>query len=89
MQDAHAGNGREEEDGAAGAGGDHVAGAGLGDEEGPGEVDVEEGAEHGRVIGFRFDVGASVCEQRDFEWAENESMQCMDGIRWMDGWIDA
>ena len=45
VQDAEAGDGGEEEDGAAGAGGDHMAGAGLGDEEGAGEVGVEEVAE--------------------------------------------
>ena len=60
VQDAEAGDGGEEDDGAAGAGGDHVAGAGLGDEEGAGEVDVEESAEHGRVVGFGFDVGTFV-----------------------------
>lgn len=58
MQDAEAGDGGEEEDGAAGAGGDHVAGAGLGDEEGAGEVGVEEVAEEGCVVGLRFYVGA-------------------------------
>ena len=62
MQDAEAGNGREEQDGAAGAGGDHVASACLGDEEGTGEVDIEELAEHGGVVGFGFDIGAVVGE---------------------------
>ncbi len=63
MQDTEAGDGREEKDGAAGAGGDHVASAGLGDEEGACEVDVEEFAEQGRVVGFGFDVGA--CASRE------------------------
>ena len=58
MQDAEAGDGREEDDGAACAGGDHVAGAGLGHEEGARKVDVEEVAELARVVGFGFDVGA-------------------------------
>ena len=35
-----------------------TAGAGLGDEEGAGEVDVEEAAEFGGVVGFGFYVGA-------------------------------
>lgn len=62
VQDAGGGDGGEEDDGAAGAGGGggghHVAGAGLGDEEGAREVGVEEGAEEGRVVGFGFYVGA-------------------------------
>ena len=58
VQDTEAGDGREEHDGAAGAGGDHVVGAGLGDEEGACEVDVEEVAELARVVGFGSDVGA-------------------------------
>lgn len=60
VEDAEAGDGGEEDDGAAGAGGDHAAGAGLGDEEGAGEVDVEEGAEGGGVVGFGFDVGTGL-----------------------------
>ena len=35
-----------------------MAGAGLGHDEGAGEVDVEEAAELARVVGFGFDVGA-------------------------------
>ena len=58
VQDAEARDGREEDDGATRAGGDHVAGAGLGHDEGAGEVDVEKAAELGRVVGFCFDVGA-------------------------------
>ena len=58
MQDAEARNGGEEYDGAPGAGGDHVPGAGLGHEERAGQVDVEELAEQGGVVGFGFDVGA-------------------------------
>ena len=61
MQDPAAGDGGEEDDGPAGAGGDHVARAGLGHEEGAREVDVEEGAEHGGVVRFGFDVGALWC----------------------------
>lgn len=61
MQDPGAGDGGEEDDGPAGAGGDHVARAGLGHEEGAREVDVEEGAEHGGVVRFGFDVGALWC----------------------------
>lgn len=57
VEDAEAGDGGEEDDGAAGAGRDHAAGAGLGDEEGAREVDVEEGAEGSGVVGFGFDVG--------------------------------
>ena len=64
VQDAEAGNGGEEDDGAFGLGGHHVAGAGLGDEEGAGEVDVEQGAEHGGVVGFGFDVGAFWVRER-------------------------
>lgn len=60
VQDAEAGNGGEEDDGAPRAGGDHAAGAGLGDEEGAREVDVEEGAEGGGVVGFGFDVGTGL-----------------------------
>ena len=58
VQDAETRNGREEYDGAAGAGGDHVPGAGLGHEERAGQVDVEELAEQGGVVRFGFDVGA-------------------------------
>lgn len=58
MQHARPGDGGDEDDGAA-SGADHVAAAGLGDEEGTGEVDVEEPAEHGRVVGFGFDVRAA------------------------------
>lgn len=70
VEDAEAGDGGEEDDGAARrpvsvavavavavAGEYHAAGAGLGDEEGAGEVGVEEGAEEGGVVGFGFDVG--------------------------------
>lgn len=64
MQDAGAGDGRQENDGAAGLGSDHVASAGLGDEERTGEVDVEEIAEHDGVVGFGFDVGACVIGER-------------------------
>ncbi len=38
-----------------------TAGAGLGDEERAGEVDVEEVAELGGVVGFGFYVGAFLC----------------------------
>ena len=58
VQDAETRDGGEEDDGAAGAGGDHVPGAGLGYEERAGQVDVEELAEQGGVVGFGFDVGA-------------------------------
>ena len=58
VQDAEAGDGGEEDDGAAVAGGDHVAGAGLGHDEGARQVGVEEVAELARVVGFGFDVGA-------------------------------
>ena len=58
VQDAEAGDGREEDDGAARASGDHVTAAGLGHDEGARQVDVEEVAELGRVVGFGFDVGA-------------------------------
>ena len=87
MQDAEAGDGGEEEDGAAGAGGDHVAGAGLGDEEGAGEVGVEEVAEEGRVVGFRFYVGAFlfVYLVSVGEFIGDVHDREMDG--WMDGWI--
>ena len=61
VQDAETRNGREEHDGAAGAGGDHVPGAGLGHEERAGQVDVEELAEQGGVVGFGFDVRAFSC----------------------------
>lgn len=73
VQDARAGDGGDEDDGATaalgfggmlevgvgvGGGADHVAAAGLGDKEGAGEVDVEEAAELGGGVGFGFDVGA-------------------------------
>lgn len=58
MQDTEAGDGREEQDGATGASGDHVTSAGLRDEKGAREVDVEEVAEHRGVVVFRFDIGA-------------------------------
>lgn len=73
MQDAEAGDGGEEDDGAPRAGGDHAAGAGLGDEEGAREVDVEEGAEGGGVVGFGFDVGTglgwAMCGERMMGWS--------------------
>ena len=63
MQDAGAGDGGEEDDGAAPVGGDHVARAGLGDEEGARQVDVHDVTETGRGVGFRFDFGAGVRDQ--------------------------
>ena len=45
VEDARAGDRGEEDYGAAGAVVDHVLAAGLGDEEGAGEVYVEEAAE--------------------------------------------
>lgn len=41
-----------------------MAGAGLGDEEGAGEVDVEEVAEHGGAVRFGLDVGALCTGER-------------------------
>ena len=58
VQDTETRDGGEKDDGAAGAVGDHVPGAGLGYEERAGQVDVEELAEQGGVVGFGFDVGA-------------------------------
>ena len=61
MQDAGAGDGGDEDDGATAVVAVvfyHVAGAGLGDEEGTCEVDVEEMAELVGGVGFGFDVGA-------------------------------
>lgn len=58
VQDAGAGDGGEEDDGAAGFGGDHVASAGLGYEERARQVYVEEVPEHGGVVIFGFYVGA-------------------------------
>ncbi len=57
MQDARAGDGADEDDGAVAGAGDHVAGAGLGGEEGAGEIGVDEGAEGLDVVVFGFDVG--------------------------------
>lgn len=57
VQDAGAGDGADEDYGAAAAAGDHVAGAGLGDEEGAGEVCVDESAENLWVVVLGFDVG--------------------------------
>ena len=58
VQDAGGGDGGEEDDGAAGFGGDHVARAGLRYEERARQVDVEEAPEHGGVVGFGLYVGA-------------------------------
>lgn len=58
VQDAGGGDGREEDDGAAGTSGDHVTSASLRDKERARQVDVEEGAEFGGGVGFGFDVGA-------------------------------
>lgn len=56
--DDRAGHGRDEDDGAAFAGGDHGAAARLSDDEGAGHVDVDQPAELLRVVIFGFDVGA-------------------------------
>ena len=64
MQDTETGDGRHEYDGAAGFCRDHVPSASLRDEEGAGEVDVDEFAEHGGVVGFGFDVRAWAIRQR-------------------------
>ena len=56
--DDGAGHAGDEDDGAAGALGDHLAAAGLGDEEGAGEVDREEVVPFGVVVFLGFDVGA-------------------------------
>ena len=58
MQDADAGDGAEEDDRAAGVGGDHGAGAGLRDEKGAGKVNVDEGAEEGSWVALGGEVGA-------------------------------
>lgn len=58
MQDAGAGDGGEEDDGAAVSCSDHVATAGLGNEERAGQINIQEGTKHGGVVGFGFDVGA-------------------------------
>lgn len=73
MQDTEASDGREEQDGAAGASGNHVTSAGLRDKKGACEVDVEEVAEHGGVVGFRFDIGASLLQSV----STNNWMKCM------------
>lgn len=73
VQDAGAGDGGEEDDGAAGLRTDHVASAGLGDEEGAGEVDVEEVTEQGGVVGFGFDVGALFVRLVVSDWDDLES----------------
>ena len=46
-----------EDDGVAASTADHVAGAGLGDEEGAGEVGVDKGAEALGVVVFSFELG--------------------------------
>lgn len=58
VQHAGAGDGGEEDDGAAAAGADHVVRARLGDEEGAGQVDVHDVPEAGWRVGFRRDLGA-------------------------------
>lgn len=58
VENAVAGHGGDEDDGTAALVLDHVPAAGLGEEEGAGEVDVEQSAEHVGVVGFGFDVGA-------------------------------
>lgn len=56
MEDASPRNGGNEDYGASSLGLDHVAAAGLGDEERASEVDVDEASELGRVVVFGFDV---------------------------------
>ena len=64
MQHPSAGDGRDEDDGSAALGFDHVPTAGLGDEERTREVDVDEAAEHFGVVVFGFDVGAVIPSAR-------------------------
>lgn len=56
MQDSGTRYGGKQYNGAAGLLGDHVAGTGLGDEEGTGEIDIDEMAEHCVIVVFGFDV---------------------------------
>lgn len=58
VQDAYAGDGAEEDDGAGRFGGDHGAGTSLRDEEGAVEVDVDEGAEEGGWVALGGEIGA-------------------------------
>ena len=58
VQDAYAGDGAEEDYRAGGFGGDHGAGAGLRDEEGAGEIDIDEGAEEGGRVALGGEIGA-------------------------------
>lgn len=60
MQHPIAGDGRDEDDGPAALCFDHVATAGLRDEERTREVDVDEAAEHVWIVVFGFDVGAVI-----------------------------
>lgn len=75
VENAVAGYGGDEDDGSAALVLDHVPAAGLGEEEGAGEVDVEESAEHVGVVGFGFDVGAG--EGRVTQLVKKESFLCV------------
>ena len=57
MQYARAGDGADEDDRPASAAGDHVARAGFGDEEGAGEVGIDENAKFFFIVIFGFEVG--------------------------------
>ena len=62
VQDASPGDGGDEEDTAAAVARNHVSAASLGDDEGAGEIDIEQAAEHGWVVVLGFDVGARKCQ---------------------------
>lgn len=63
MQHTSASDGRDEDDGPASPGFDHVPTTGLRDQERPSEVDVDETPKHVWIIVFGFYVGAVIPPQ--------------------------